>query len=101
MKWNKIKITETISNARHLLATDQQISPALKAMFEMMLVIITLLAGRLGLNSDNKRCCYLVKRFVHPWTKRTRIRSVYVCRGRPRHQRYAPLRLLHIDSQMA
>ena len=53
MKWNKIKITETISNARHLLATDQQISPALKAMFEMMLVIITLLAGRLGLNSDN------------------------------------------------
>jgi len=53
MKLNKLSIIETIGNARNLLATDQQISPALKAMVEILLVIITVLAGRLGLNSDN------------------------------------------------
>ena len=50
---SKINITETVDNARKLLETDKQISPALKAMFEMLLMIITLLATQLGLNSQN------------------------------------------------
>src|SRR5271154_212838 len=50
---DKLNITETLEQARRLLESDQQISPALKAMFEMLLMIIALLAGRLGLNSKN------------------------------------------------
>lgn len=53
VKIEKLNITETINNARKLLETDQHISPALKAMFELLLTIITLLAGRLSLNSRN------------------------------------------------
>lgn len=53
MKSNNINITETVENARKLLETDPQISPALKAMVEMLLMIITLLAGKFGLNSQN------------------------------------------------
>lgn len=53
MKLEKINITETIENARKLLKTDKQVSPALRAMFEMLLMIITLFAVRLGLNSQN------------------------------------------------
>jgi transposase len=50
---SKINISETLENARQLLATDAQVSPAMKAMFEMLMLIITLLAQRLGLNSKN------------------------------------------------
>lgn len=53
MKADKINITETVENARKLLEADKKISPALRAMFEMLLMIITLLAGKLGLNSQN------------------------------------------------
>lgn len=53
MKPAKINITETVDSARKLLETDKQISPAVRAMFEMLLMIITLLAGKLGLNSQN------------------------------------------------
>jgi transposase len=53
VKTDKINITETVDSARKLLETDKQISPALRAMFEMLLMIITLLAGKLGLNSQN------------------------------------------------
>lgn len=53
MKANKINITETVDSARKLLETDKQISPALRAMFEMLLMIISLLAGKLGLTSQN------------------------------------------------
>lgn len=53
MTLSKINITETLDNARQLLATDKQISPALRAMFEMLLLIITLFAQRFGLNSKN------------------------------------------------
>jgi len=53
VKPDKINITETVDSARKLLETDKQISPALRAMFEMLLMIITLLAGKLGLNSKN------------------------------------------------
>ena len=53
MKIEKLNITDTIDNARKLLKTDQQISPALKAMFEMLLTIVMLFAGRLSLTSRN------------------------------------------------
>jgi transposase len=53
VKADKINITETVESARKLLETDKKISPALRAMFEMLLMIITLLAGKLGLNSQN------------------------------------------------
>ena len=53
MKSDKINITETIESARKLLEADKKVSPALRAMIEMLLMIITLLAGKLGLNSQN------------------------------------------------
>ena len=53
MKIDKLNITDTINNARALLENDKQISPALKAMFEMLLTIVMLLAGRLSLTSRN------------------------------------------------
>lgn len=53
VKLNKINIKDTISNAKQLLEKDSSISPALKAMVEMLLMIITLLAARFGLNSTN------------------------------------------------
>jgi transposase len=53
VKLDKLSVTQTVENAKKLLAEDPQISPALKAMFELLLTIITLLAGRLSLNSRN------------------------------------------------
>jgi transposase len=53
VKLGKLNINETIDNARNLLESDKQISPALKSMFELLLMIIMLLAGRLGLDSTN------------------------------------------------
>lgn len=53
MKADKINITETVESARKLLKADKKISPALRAMIEMLLMIITLLAGKLGLNNQN------------------------------------------------
>jgi hypothetical protein len=53
MKIDKLNITDTINNARALLKEDKKISPALKAMFEMLLTIVMLLSGRLLLSSRN------------------------------------------------
>jgi transposase len=53
VKANKINITETVESARKLLEADEKISPALRAMIELLLMIISLLAGKLGLNSQN------------------------------------------------
>jgi transposase len=53
VKADKINITETVDSARRLLETDKKISPALRAMFEMLLMIISLLTEKLGLNSQN------------------------------------------------
>lgn len=36
-----------------MLEEDKQISPGLRAMFEMLLILVVMLAGRLGLNSKN------------------------------------------------
>lgn len=53
MKLDKLNITETVHKARDLLETDQQISPGLKAIVEMLLMIITLLSGKFLLHSKN------------------------------------------------
>ena len=51
MKIKNINIGETLKNAEELLEADKQISSALKAMFKLLITIITLLSGRLSLNS--------------------------------------------------
>jgi transposase len=53
MKIEKFNITETLNNAKKLLEEEKQISPALKAMIELLLTIIMLFAGRLSLSSRN------------------------------------------------
>ena len=53
MKIEKIDISETIDNAKKLIAEEKNISPALKAMFEMLLLLVSILAGRLSLDIPN------------------------------------------------
>ena len=53
MKIDSIDIESTIEKARQLLAEDKNLSSATKSMFEIMILIITLLANRLNLNSTN------------------------------------------------
>ena len=53
MKIEKIDISETINNAKKLLAEEINISPALRAMFEVLLLLVSILAGRALLNSGN------------------------------------------------
>jgi transposase len=53
VKIQDLNITDTLNNAKKLLEEEKQISPALKAMFELLLTIITLFAGRLSLTSRN------------------------------------------------
>jgi transposase len=48
-----LNISETLSNAKKLLEEEKNISPALKAVVELLLTIITLFAGRLSLTSRN------------------------------------------------
>jgi transposase len=53
MKIESIDIQATIEKAQLLVREDKQLSAATKSMFEMLILIITLLANRLGLNSTN------------------------------------------------
>ncbi len=53
MALEKINITETVDKARGLLESERDISPGLKAMIEMLLMIVILFAERFGLNSKN------------------------------------------------
>ena len=53
MKLEAIDVESTIANTRHLLDEDQSVSPALKASIELLLLLVTLLLNRLGLNSSN------------------------------------------------
>lgn len=49
----KINVDDTVNKAKAMLEEDKQISPGLRAMFEMLLILVVMLAGRLGLNSKN------------------------------------------------
>lgn len=53
MNIKDLSISETLSNAKKLLDEEKNISPALRAMFELLLTIVTLFAGRLSLTSRN------------------------------------------------
>ncbi|AOY59045.1 IS66 family transposase [Desulfococcus multivorans] len=53
MKLNAIDVEETVKNTRRLLGEDQNVSPALKAAVELLLLLVALLLNRLGLNSSN------------------------------------------------
>jgi transposase len=53
MKIENIDINKTLDNTRKLLDEDNSISPALRSIIEILLVIISLLINRLNLNSKN------------------------------------------------
>ena len=53
MKIENIDIEATIEKARQLVSDDEQLSAASKSMFEILILLITLLANRLNLNSTN------------------------------------------------
>jgi len=49
----KIDVSKTLERAKKLLEKENSISPALKATIEVMMLLITILTNRLGLNSNN------------------------------------------------
>ena len=53
MKIENIDIQATIEKAKTLIRDDEQLSAATKSMFEILILVITLLANRLNLNSTN------------------------------------------------
>jgi transposase len=53
MKIENIDIEATIERAQSLVREDKQLSAATRSMFEIMILIITLLVNRLNLNSTN------------------------------------------------
>jgi transposase len=53
MKIENIDIEATIEKAQGIIREDKQLSPATKSMFEILVLIISLLANRLNLNSTN------------------------------------------------
>ena len=53
MKIENIDIEATVKKVQALLREDKQLSAATKSMFEILILIITLLANRLNLNSTN------------------------------------------------
>ena len=50
---DNIKVEETIEQARRQLEAENNLSPALRASIELLLLLVTLLVKRLGLNSRN------------------------------------------------
>ena len=53
MSIQDINISETITNARKTLAEDKSISPQVRAMVELLIVVVQLLVNKIGLNSRN------------------------------------------------
>lgn len=53
MKINKIDVGETIERAREMLANEKGISPALLSVIEVLLLLVSIMAERLSLNSKN------------------------------------------------
>ncbi len=52
-KIDNIDVTATLESAKEHLNNDDQLSPGTRAIFETLILIITLLLNRLGLNSSN------------------------------------------------
>jgi len=53
MKVENIDVTSSIENAKKQIAEDQSLSPGMKSTVELLILIITLLVNRLGINSSN------------------------------------------------
>jgi transposase len=53
MSAGKIDITETLKNVERTLREDKSGSPQMRAMMDLLVVIINLLLGKLGINSKN------------------------------------------------
>ena len=53
MKLENIDVTDTIEKAKKLLAQEKRISPAFKAVIEILLIIVSLMVERLSKNSRN------------------------------------------------
>lgn len=53
MKLESINVEETIERTKKLLAEDPNVSPALSSSIELLLLLVTILINRMGLNSKN------------------------------------------------
>ncbi len=53
MTIDNINIEATLKNAEKTIAEDKGLSPATKALLEILVLVITLMANRLNLNSRN------------------------------------------------
>ena len=53
MTVNNIDVEATIERVKSLIAEEKDLSPALKSSLEVLLLLVTLLANRFGLNSKN------------------------------------------------
>ena len=58
MKIENIDIEATIEKVRTLVREDKQLSAGLKSMIELLILIITLLANRLNLNSGRTKTAF-------------------------------------------
>ena len=53
MTISNIDITKTLKNVETTLREDKTISPQVRVMMELLVLVITLLMAKLGLNSKN------------------------------------------------
>jgi len=53
MNLNNINITEVVEQTKAQLQVDKTITPALKMSIELILMVVVMLANKLGLNSQN------------------------------------------------
>ena len=53
MKLDHTSVNSTIQRAEKLLEEDKSISPAVKTMFKLLIVLVSILMGRLNINSKN------------------------------------------------
>lgn len=53
MNLNSINITEIVEQTKAQLQDDKTLAPALKMSVELILVVVVMLASKLGLNSNN------------------------------------------------
>ena len=53
MTIDNINIEATLANAEKIIAEDKGLSPATKSLLEILILVITLMANRLNLNSKN------------------------------------------------
>lgn len=53
MKFDKLSVNKALDNAQILLKSEKKLSPAIRAMFELLILIIRTLTGKLNKNSSN------------------------------------------------